>query len=444
MTRKTLFTAGVLASALGLGAGSARAAEPTTEQLMQQIQQLQSKVEQLEAKQSPALSAQQVDKTVERVIQDADRRSQLLQMEGFTAGWTKDKGFRIQDAQGNWALQPLLEFQFRSDSNWRNDGKHGGSDQDTENGFDVRRMALGFTGNAFTPNLTYFFMWNSGDSSLGLEQAWVKYFFNDDWALRAGQIRNPVFHEQAIGPTHQLAADRSLVNLLITGADEAFTQAITLQYDSKDSPIWAEIGLEDGFQSGGTNFLDPNEGGNTDWGVFGRVNYFIKGDHKAYGDFTAMGNRDDLMVIGGGGDITQVGDVTFYLHTVDFQWENSGGLGIYAAFLGDYIDNQGTDDTFYNWGVLVQAGYMINDRWEVFGRYDYTHFDSDLVSSGESEEYCELTAGVNWYVGGGHNAKVTLDLTYLPNGSPTDDTDLGILTGGDTQLLARAQFQLLL
>jgi hypothetical protein len=428
------------AAVVGALSGAAVAAEPTHEELMQQIQQLQAKVEQLEAKQK-VLSSKDVDATVQQVLTDSDKRSQLLQMEGFTAGYQKGKGFLIQDAAGNWVLHPFVQFQFRSTTNWRNDGKHDGSDTDMENGFEIRRLKLGFEGNAFTPDLGYYFRWNTTGSggNLSLEEAWIRYVFGDEWAFRVGQITDVAFHEQTTSSTRQLAVERSLVNQLITGMNQAYVQAVTLQYDQKNGPISAEFGFGDGFTSQNTDFVDTNEGGNADWGVQGRLNYFVSGERKAYEDFTALGTKADLLVFGIGGDITQNGDVTRYLHTADVQWENTTGVGIYAAYLADYIDDAGADDTRYNWGGLVQAGYMLNDKWEVFGRYDYTRLDIP-----GDNEFCEITLGVNWYVGGGHGAKVTIDGTYLPNGAPADIKGLGILAGTDDQFMIRGQFQLVL
>src|SRR5450432_1837367 len=102
----------LVAVALSMSGGAVRAAEPTTSELMQQINQLQAKVQQLETKQE-AIASKDVDATVDQVLQDADKRSQLLQMEGFTAGWQQGKGFRIQDAQGNFVLHPFFQAQLR-------------------------------------------------------------------------------------------------------------------------------------------------------------------------------------------------------------------------------------------------------------------------------------------------------------------------------------------
>jgi hypothetical protein len=444
MTRKFM-TIPMVAAALSLGAGAVRAAEPTTAELMQQIQQLQTKVQQLETKQE-ALASKDVDDTVNKVLQDADKRSQLLQVEGFTAGWQQGKGFRIQDAQGNFVLHPFFQYDFRYTSDFRQDGKHAGTDNDWDSGFEVRRMKFGFDGNAFTPDLYYYFRWNSlsntgAAANVTLEEAWIRYFFSDDWATRVGQITNPVFHEQVVSSSKQLAVERSLVNQLITGANQAYTQAVTALYSPKEGPLTAEVGFEDGFNSQNTDFTDPNQGGTTDWGVFGRVNYFVEGDRKEYDDFSALDDKNDLLVIGGGGDITQTGDSTNYLHTVDVQYENTAGWSAYGAYLGNFIDNTGPNTTNYNWGFLGQVGYLLNPQWEVFGLYDFTKLDTAPV--GIHDTYHEITVGVNYYIHG-HSAKITVDGAWLPNGSPVSIEGIGSLANQDNQFRLRAQFQLLL
>lgn len=451
MTKSRYFAlpAMLAAGAIAMGSGSARAADPTTAELMQQLQQLQSKVQELEAKHNDGPTSKDVDATVERVLNDANSRSQMLQMEGFTAGWTKDKGFRIQDAAGNWQLHPFFQFQFRNVTNFSHSnavtsgGTITGFDEKDrlQNGFDMRRMKFGFDGNAFSPDLTYYFLWASENDGggVGLEQAWVKYFFNDSWAVRLGQIRNPVFHETDTSSGYQLAADRSLANLLLTGSNEAFTQSVSLVYAPKEGPITGEVGISDGYISGNSGFTDsPTAHG----GAFARVNYFVMGDRKSYSDFTARGNKADLLVVGGGIDYTTRDDEADYRHTVDVQYENTNGLSLYVAYLGNWVDSRAADDQFWNYGFVGQVGYMVNEDWEVFGRASYSKFDQENAFG--EDTWCELTAGVNWYVGHGHNAKVTLDATVLPNGSPIDNTDLGILASDKTEAFVRAQFQLLL
>ena len=63
----------------------------------------------------------------------------------------------------------------------------------------------------------------------------------------------------------------------------------------------------------------------------------------------------------------------------------------------------------------------------------------------DEDTFNELTAGVNYYMSG-HAAKLTVDVTYLPDGSPTNETGIGFLDpdADSDQFVLRGQFQLLI
>jgi hypothetical protein len=378
-----------------------------------------------------------------------------MQMEGFTAGWNNGR-FALMSADGNFSIMPYLQMQFRNTTNIDT----GGDDDNTENGFSLPRVKLGFDGNLFSKNIWYYFRWNSGDSdgggsgALNLEQAWIKDMFADQWGVRVGQFVDPVFKEQLVNSDRQLAADRSMMNTILTGADESYTQGITLIW-MPDPRVNVEVGFTDGINTGNTNFRDfPT--GPANFGVAGRVEFAAIGSTDATRDFTAMGNKEDALVFGAGLDWTQAGDTNNVFYTFDGQWEGMDGrLGVFGAFVGQFIQNgggtgitgvTGGDDDSNNWGALVQAGYMLNDQWEVFGRYDYTHTDDPIAigGTGETEDaFHEATVGVNYYLHA-HNAKFTLDASWLFNGAPTGLDNLGILNSDDDEFVIRAQFQLML
>jgi hypothetical protein len=447
----------VVAGALGLSAASAIAADtqPTTAESMQkQIEALQAQVQQLQGQQQ-SISTKAVDDTVARVLNDADRRSQLMQMEGFTAGWNNGR-FAVMSADGNSSIMPYLQMQFRSSTNFDT----GGSDDNSENGFSLPRVKLGFDGTIYSKSLAYFFRWNSGDSdgggsgALNLEQAWLRYMFADQMGVRIGQFVDPVFHEQLVNSDRQLAADRSLLNTIITGADESYTQGVTFIW-MPDPRVNVEVGFTDGVNTGNTSFRDfPN--GPTNFGFAGRAEFALMGNAENSRDFTAMGNKDSSLVLGVGADWTQSGDTNNVLHTVDVQWEGGDGrLGVYAAYVGQFIQNgggagitgvTGGDDDSYNWGFLVQAGYMLDNNWELFGRYDYTSLADEIAigGTGETEDsFHEATFGANYYFHG-HNAKFTVDVSWLFNGAPTGAANLGILNSDDDEFVIRGQFQVML
>lgn len=454
-SKTRMFVAVVGALSIGTAAW---AAEPSQDQ---RIAELESKLANLETKQ--AANSKDIAATIDSVLRDAEKRSQLLAAGDSGAGY--DNGFFIRMGDA-WVLKPGAQFQFRGVADFREDA---GADEDTETetGFEVRRMKLMLHGSIVTKDLTYGVVWatNRDTGAVFLEDAWGKYALADDWAVKAGQYKDPVHHEELVSSSRQLAADRSLLNEILGGGYLDRTQGVSLIYGNytKNNPVYGELMVHDGANQDNTNYIGKTAGGlaagtpashSFDFGVTGRLEWKHSGDWKAYQDFSAMGNKEDLLVLGGGVDWSQSGDGDVITGTVDGQWENSGGLGIYGAVLVQNSNEElvgGTDDVT-DWGFLLQAGYMLNEAWELFGRYDGTYLDSDVVfANGETEDtFHEITVGLNYFLGtngsAGHKAKITVDLTYLPNGAPGSDSGLGILgdTNGEAEWVVRGQFQLVI
>jgi len=403
----------------------------------------------MEAKQ--ATNAKDLATTIDSMIRDAERRSQLLATNGGTsAGY--DNGFFIGTDDKAFYFHPWLQFAPRYVANWRDDGKSTSSD-DTEDGFEIRRMKFGFDGNLFSRDLTYTFIWatdrNSGKPSL--EEAWIKYMFADVWGVRLGQIKDPVAHEGLVSSKRLLAVERTYLQDAL-GLGDNFVQGATILYNGNNIPLRAEVGFTDGQGSANTDFTNTVTSGTTtaktDFGIAGRLEYKALGDWKAYDDFTALGTTKDLLVFGIGGDWTEMGGTDVVLHTADAQYESANGLAIYAAFLGRYVRDGttpgGSREDFYDWGAMGQIAYLFDKHWEVFARYDYTGLDEDALSAGSQGHVHEITTGLNCYFHG-HAMKLTADVTYLPNGAPKGDGGADILPSNDhDELLFRVQFQLLI
>jgi len=448
-----------------LAAGTvARAAGPASEQELQ-IKELERKVAALESQQ--ARNSKDLATTVDAVLRDAERRSQLLADSGeMSAGY--DSSFFIKGPKG-FVLRPNAQFQFRNVTNYREDAKTDG-DGDWENGFEYRRMKFALEGTAFG-DLSYAFIWATDrtNGQLKLEEAWTRYMFADDWGVRFGQFKDPVTHEFVMSTKRQLAADTSLVDGTLGGGMGGWTQGALLVYGNYNpkNNLNVEAGITDGASQYNADFTGRTDFANAvpkphtlDFGLVGRAEYRIMGDWKDYKDFTAMGTKEDLLVLGAGGDWSQGGDGNLILGTADLQYESPSGFGAYGALLLRYTDSDltgfgGVDST--DWGFLVQGSYLLTGNWEVFGRYDAIFFDNEQglkragVATGDSDDtFHEITVGVNYYMGtngeAGHRAKFTVDLSYLPNGASKFSTGLGILddNGGDNEWMLRAQFQLLL
>lgn len=452
-------------AALGCGA-LALAAEPSVEQLQAKVDAMQAKIEAMEARQT---SAADVDATVARVIEDAQKRSQLMAVEGFTGGYQKDRGFVLKDTEGNFLLHPYLQVQVRNASTWR-ENYGTGDDTDFQNGFEVRRMKFGFEGNAYSPDLTYQFQWKTDQNStptgggVFLEDAWARYKFDKNMSVMAGQFKDPLFRESLVSSTRQLAADRSLQNYLMEGQDD-YVQGISLIYDNGDR-MRAQFAYTDGFNSANQSFVQDNQVSSTTGtqyasgrtyvtGVAARGEYMVMGDPaktwKQYSGFSAQGASSDMLILGAAGDWSQNGDLNATHYTVDAQWqpEAIAGLSVYGGLVGVYSSGNGAPSA-NTWGGIVQVGYMVTPRIEPFARYDYTRCDQNTLSNANealfgTRNVQEATIGVNYYLFG-QNAKFTLDLSYLPEGYfGTDATGADVLQQmGENEWVARAQFQLVI
>jgi hypothetical protein len=430
-------------TALLLGtAANAWADQNSSADLQKQIQELQAQVSELQAQRAiaPAYSASDVNSVVDSVLKDAERRSQLLADGGggFLGGWENGK-FTIRSADGNYSLSPGIWLQFRSVTNV-NDRSGGEGGNNLDNGFELRRLKLSFEGNAITKDLTYGIVWATDrkNGNLVNEEAWARYAFADNWAVKVGQYKELIYQETATSSKRKLAVDVSLAGQILFGGD-TYSQGIELDYGDHDEALRALVGISDGYGSVNTNFQDP-PANPFDFGVYGRVEYKLLGDWKSYTDATALGNKHDLLVIGAGGDWSQNGDQSIYRPAIDLQWE-TGPFGVFAGLIGRYTDSNSGSSTF-DWGAVAQLGYLINSRWEIFGRYDLLKLDN--VAAGKEDTFHELTLGVNYYLKG-HNAKVTFDGGWLPNGSPSNADAIGVLSNnGENEFYIRGQFQLVL
>jgi hypothetical protein len=447
MRRLKQMVIGALAAVLPV---MARGQEPSRDQLLAELETLRQRVDQLESRQSNDVNAQ-VQRTVERVLSDANHRSQFLaQNAGLTAGFDQGRFF-IRSEDGNYLLMPGFVFQARHTINYNSE--NGG---DTQSGMEIRRMKLIFEGNAITPDLQYKFQWEtrSTDGSPFLQDAWVRYKLNDNWRLEAGQFKDGIHHEEAMPDQNQLSADRSWVNSLLGGGNIDRVQGVMLMFD--DRAHWrVNLVAHDGANTKNTTFADSGGGSSflglldPNFGFSARVEYTVKGSAKQYDDFSAMGNTQDLLVFGGGVHYSQGGDTTAVLHTLDAQWENSEGLGLYGAFYGVWRDAKfpspvvDPTGTFYDYGALVQAGYMVGKKTEVFGRYEFMELDGDLLLPGAEDFFHAFTVGANYFMNG-HRARFTIDGGWLPNGSVVGSSGVGVVQGFDDQFFLRFQAQLVL
>jgi hypothetical protein len=463
----------VVAMALGfscIARADDAAAQPSSVQqdnaeLRSEVDQLKTKVEKLEANQ-PATS--QPSQQTPAIVPNTNQSS--FNAFRFTSGYDPAVGFVLRSDDNQFSLHPGFVFDFRNMTSYREKlVPNSGSEvpkagYTTENGFDVTRARLTFDGRA-TDYVTYFIQFQDDQgTSFGLLDAYWAYHFGKDspFALKVGQFKDPIWHERNLSEATLLTVDRSLVEALIGGGQTGRVQGIDLMYD-KDR-LRTQLVFHDGFNSINTKFFDAGGLGAgvtagsgvtpTNFGASGRAEFMLIGDRtpefNPYTEydkqFTALGDKQDILVLGGGADFSQASSNDVLFHTVDLQYDTTCGFSAYGAYLGAYRDihaNQGvTKGFYYNPGFLFQLAYLVTPKIEPFARYDYTYLPLGSTTGLFTGEAQEITVGANYYLYR-QNLKFTLDASWLPNGSPVDSDALGILKdSGHSEFTVRAQFQL--
>jgi len=481
---------------VGLAASTTLAAAPSTQpssadqQLLDRINTLEAEVHQLKAQQqaqpqpqglpTPAQEIGVVD-PMPQIQADADEHTKLFDVEQVTAGYA-NRRFFIQSDDGNFVLRPWVHIEIRDSTSWRQNFFPTGKD-DTENGIELRRARLGFDGNFFTPDFTYFINWatnrenstltvtNAAGATVGtttspvgglpvLEEAWAKYnFHNTPWYIHVGQIHDPLDHENIIGSKYR-APEASLQGDIF-GNTDTFTQGATVIFDNK-GPVRVEGGVTDGIRAANTNFEDsPNVGIAYDGGVAGRVEWKVMGNWKDYDQLTALGDKKDLLVFGSGYDYSYAGGGYNQLsHTLDMQFGSPCGLFADVCYFGRYtVHNKGIPNTggvsatfvsptpdlgkdTYEPSVDAEVAYLMCGSFEPFARYEYLYLRG--TAAGSQNNVTDISLGANYYFYG-HNLKFTGMATYLPTGIPiNDDSSDVLISNRHAEIVFITQLQLLL
>ena len=138
-----------------------------------------------------------------------------------------------------------------------------------------------------------------------LEEAWFLYRFpNTDFAIRGGQMHDPLDHENIVGskiryPEASLQGD-------IMGNTDTFTKMFAIEYNnyanyyfynpgvSDAKPLCVVAGINDGIRSADSDFRESTQADHFyDWVAAGRVEYKVFGHWKNYNEMTARSVKDD-------------------------------------------------------------------------------------------------------------------------------------------------------
>jgi hypothetical protein len=473
----------LIAFLIGLFPAASRVgAEPTTQpdaltkdnaELRSEVNALRAKLDRIEAIQEHSLApGQQPSPTAPPVVIPNTNQAAFPSFH-FTSGYDPAVGFVLRSDDGLFSLHPGVVLDFRNMTSYREKvPANGGSEvptpsYSTENGFDFSRVRFTFDGRV-TQYVSYFVQLQADQgTSFGLLDAYWAYHFSPDspFAVKVGQFKDPLWHERNLSEATLLAVDRSLAEFLLAGGQTSRVQGVDLMFDQ--DRVRGQLVYHDGFNSLNTKFFDGGGLGAgvgdgagvtpTDFGVTARGEYMLIGNRTADFNpftteydrqFTALGDKQDILVVGGGADFSQASSNDVIFHTADIQYDTTCGFSAYAAYMASYRAihvNQGVaKGYYYDPGFVVQAAYLVTPKLEPFIRYDYAYLPLGSTTNLRTGEVQEFTLGANYYFLK-HNVKFTLDGSYLPNGAPSDSDALGVLKdSGHNEVVVRFQMQLAL
>ncbi len=388
-----------------------------------------------------AQTQDEVRALVAEVLADADGRSSLL-----AAGDSGHDG-KFFIAGDGFRLNVGGAMQFRYYANFRDDKN--APEDDFSNGFQVNDVRLTFNGTIHKDWAFHVDTQVQRDGgALKLFEAYGGHTFANGVGLFAGQVKAPIVREDMTSNFKQLAVDRAPSTDIMR---PDIVKAIFLSYSSESWRTWLT------FNSGaGTRNTDFNASSNADYAFSGRVEFLFSGKWDQFADFTSPKGSDFGTMLGlaahyqGPHNTPAFGDVdtSVLLYTADLGLEGDG-WNVFGSVIGRHInaDSFAGDSEFDDFSFVLQGGFMVSDRLEIFGRFDTLMLDDDR---GTSEDfYSFITVGLNQYFAG-HAAKATFDVVYSLEktsdlvGIGIPNTDQGLL--GDTEqgeFVIRAQFQLL-
>jgi len=414
--------------------------------------------------------AEEIRGIVTDVLADADTRAGYLQS-GLIAGW--DDGFFLGSTDGRFRLALDGLVQVRLVYNYIDDNRSSFVATDRHRwGLENTRTKLTFRGHVYDQNVTYLirgnFARNATDAPndlsetrggfFKLQDAWVRYQFNEYWSARGGQFKLPFNREELVSPAAQLAVERSLIN---EGQNLGRSQGIELTYQddvNRFTFAWSD-GATDTFASTGTlaGTSPQNTGAlvtDTEYSWTTRYERLISGTWSQFKDFTSPVEDPFGLLVGVAAHVQREESTNAFTANEDEnQWlalttdisAEFGGANAFAAFHYARVDNAQANfnDIFELWGVVVQGGMYITPKWEAFARYEFGWWEAEDFDFADLHV---LTFGAIYYMEG-HDLKWTSDFGITLNEVEAiwDSNIAGFRSHtGDTdpQLVFRTQFQL--
>jgi len=366
--------------------------------------------------------------------------------------------FNLVGKDSTYTMKIAARMQFLAIGAWQSED---GRLVNPKSNFLVRRARLKFDGFAFSPKLKYKLELGLSNRDISgaseftsnapryILDAVIKWNFYENFELWFGQTKLPGNRERVISSGNLQQVDRSLLNSRFN-IDRDLGIQLRHHFNLSDNFV-----VKEAFsiaQGEGRNITTGNLGGHQ---YTGRLEFLPFGNFSSSGDYSGSDLKREStpkLAIGATYDHNQNAvknrsnqgsymftDTGFYETNINtffidamFKYKGFSFMAEYADRNADdpYAKNaDGTltgDEVQVGNGYNLQTGYLLNNNWEVSGRY--TNIDLDKTITGRNPED-QYTLGVSKYIVG-HKLKVQSDISYLS------------IDGGTNEVMYRLQFDI--
>jgi hypothetical protein len=189
--------------------------EAKIEAAQKRLNDLQQVADQLTDAPTDKARTEAMKQQIREVLNEREFRESLMPSV-VTAGY--DDGFYIRSEDKKFSLKTNAIMQFRwthYGTQSRNRYQEPRTERDDRTGFDMQRIRLIFSGNAWSPDLTYRFEFR-GDSpdayDVVVDKVYANYRFADEFQIRAGSFRIASTRAQVTSDTNFQFVDRPMTD----------------------------------------------------------------------------------------------------------------------------------------------------------------------------------------------------------------------------------------
>jgi hypothetical protein len=362
--------------------------------------------------------------------------------------------FNLVGQDSSWTMKIGTRFQVLTIANFQ----EGSS---PESNMLIRRARLKFDGYAFSPRLEYKLELGLSNRDISgaseftsnapkyILDAVIKWNFYENFELWFGQTKLPGNRERVVSSANMQQVDRSLLNSRFN-IDRDLGIQLRHHINLSDTFVVREIFSIS--QGEGRNITSGNLGGHQ---YTGRIELLPFGNFASGGDYKgsdlsrepkpklALGvsydhNNNAVKNRSNQGSYME-NDNGFYMTNINTLFVDAMFKYKGFSFMAEYADRDAADPIAKNsdntptgdvvqvgQGLNLQSGILLNNDWEVSGRY--TNIKLDKMITGKNAE-SQYTLGVSKFIVG-HSLKVQSDLSLLE------------IDGSNNEFMYRLQFDI--